>query len=263
MQLKSTYGGGGCAGGLVSPPARLVRSVSAVAVAGGHVDVGRALRARRAAEVQRLAAPERSTCLVVRRIHDRSEVDGRRPRIVEALSGCGVEVLAAQRVRAVRVEDDLEPVPPDVRAEVAECGVQLGDRCRGTEAPVRQLVARRRCRGRSRSREPPPRASAGMRGLARRRDRSDRRRTDRRSAPARSSRSCDRSVRRTCLPHRRRRARLAGSRRRARRARIGVGQKSSAVELTGEATFCGAPKGACLFLRCATQMSRSVLVSPT
>jgi hypothetical protein len=45
--------------------------------------------------------------------------------------------------------------------------------------------------------------------------------------------------------------------------RIGVGQKSSAVELTGEGRFTGAPQGASLDSRSATQMSMSVRVSPS
>src|SRR5215217_445614 len=45
--------------------------------------------------------------------------------------------------------------------------------------------------------------------------------------------------------------------------RIGVGQKSSAVELTGSPRFCGAPQGASLDSRRATQMSMSVLRSPS
>src|SRR5215216_2088981 len=45
--------------------------------------------------------------------------------------------------------------------------------------------------------------------------------------------------------------------------RIGVGQKSSAVELTGAPRFCGAPQGASFDSRSATQMSMSVLVSPS
>jgi hypothetical protein len=45
--------------------------------------------------------------------------------------------------------------------------------------------------------------------------------------------------------------------------RIGVGQKSSAVELTGSPGLTGAPHGAFLLGRWATQMSRSVLVSPS
>src|SRR5215216_2354986 len=44
--------------------------------------------------------------------------------------------------------------------------------------------------------------------------------------------------------------------------RIGVGQKSSAVEFTGSPRFTGAPHGAPTLARLATQMSRSVLVSP-
>ena len=43
---------------------------------------------------------------------------------------------------------------------------------------------------------------------------------------------------------------------------IGVGQKSSAVELTGAPALTGAPHGAPTLARRATQMSRSVLVSP-
>src|SRR5919106_6573772 len=42
----------------------------------------------------------------------------------------------------------------------------------------------------------------------------------------------------------------------------GVGQKSLAVELIGEPRFWGAPQGAFTLWRCATQMSRSVRVSP-
>src|SRR5215207_865000 len=45
--------------------------------------------------------------------------------------------------------------------------------------------------------------------------------------------------------------------------RIGVGQKSSAVELTGAPRFCGAPQGASVDSRSATQMSMSVRVSPS
>jgi hypothetical protein len=44
--------------------------------------------------------------------------------------------------------------------------------------------------------------------------------------------------------------------------RTGVGQKSLAVELIGVPTFSGAPQGALRLSRCATQISRSVLVSP-
>src|SRR5918995_7311633 len=44
--------------------------------------------------------------------------------------------------------------------------------------------------------------------------------------------------------------------------RTGVGQKSSAVELTGSPRFTGAPNGESVLARCATQMSRSVRVSP-
>src|SRR4051812_39378820 len=45
--------------------------------------------------------------------------------------------------------------------------------------------------------------------------------------------------------------------------RIGVGQKSSADELTGSPRFCGAPQGEAVVARWATQMSRSDLGSPT
>ena len=45
--------------------------------------------------------------------------------------------------------------------------------------------------------------------------------------------------------------------------RIGVGQKSSEVELTGAPRFCGAPHGASFDSRSATQMSMSVRVSPS
>jgi hypothetical protein len=44
--------------------------------------------------------------------------------------------------------------------------------------------------------------------------------------------------------------------------RTGVGQKSSAAELTGSGRFTGAPQGALSDARCATQMSMSVLGSP-
>ena len=46
------------------------------------------------------------------------------------------------------------------------------------------------------------------------------------------------------------------------RPRTGVGQKSLAVELIGAPMFWGAPQGAVGLSRCATQMSRSVRVSP-
>src|SRR5215212_7389309 len=45
--------------------------------------------------------------------------------------------------------------------------------------------------------------------------------------------------------------------------RIGVGQKSSAVELTGAPRFCGAPQGESFDSLSATQMSISVRVSPS
>src|SRR5215210_5109672 len=44
--------------------------------------------------------------------------------------------------------------------------------------------------------------------------------------------------------------------------RIGVGQKSSDVELTGSGRFSGAPQGPSLDSLCATQRSMSVLRSP-
>src|SRR5215210_6677121 len=44
--------------------------------------------------------------------------------------------------------------------------------------------------------------------------------------------------------------------------RIGVGQKSSDIELTGSGRFSGAPQGASLDSLCATQMSMSVRGSP-
>ena len=99
---------------------------------------------------------ERRSRLGSARVHGRAEVDGRRPRVVDAVTRGGPDVLTSQRARPVGAEDDLTPVLANVRLDVV-CRrvVQLTDGHRRPEG-ARDLLADEYLPGRS-GREGAPR----------------------------------------------------------------------------------------------------------
>jgi hypothetical protein len=113
-----------------------------------YVDVGRwdavwaqlALRTVRAEDHRRAIPRERCSRFVRRAVDDRTQVDGRQPRVGCALAHRRPDVLPA-KATPVRVEDDLQAVVANVRPEVAELGIEVRSKlCRAevcTEVDVR------------------------------------------------------------------------------------------------------------------------------
>src|SRR6185437_9539726 len=106
-------------------------------LAGRDVDVGRARRTGRAAEVERPAVPrEGRTRLARGGVHVPAQVHGRAPVVVRALAGRHPDVLAAETAEAVGGEDHLAPVAAHVGLDVDRGTAQLRDQLRRTEAAV-------------------------------------------------------------------------------------------------------------------------------